>query len=169
LIFIDEAGVNIAMARPYARSLQGTRAHATKPCNKGKNITMLGALSLEGLTASMTIEGSTETDIFLTYVQEILCPCLRPGQVVILDNLKPHKADEVRKAIEAVGAKIEYLPPYSPDFSPIEECWSKVKVLIRAQAARTYEVLDRAIIQAFNAITCHDVQGWFSHCGYVAQ
>jgi transposase len=124
---IDEAGVNIAMARPYARSLQGTRAQATKPCNKGKNITMLGALSLEGLTASMTIEGSTDTDIFLTYVQEILCPCLRPGQVVILDNLKPHKADEVRKAIEAVGAKIEYLPPYSPDFPQSKNVGQKLK------------------------------------------
>jgi transposase len=169
LIFIDEAGVNIAMTRPYARSLQGTRAHATKPCNKGKNMTMLGALSLEGLTASMTIEGSTDTDVFLTYVQEILCPGLRPGQVVILDNLKPHKADEVREAIEAVGARIEYLPPYSPDFSPIEACWSKVKAVIRAKAARTYEALDRAIMQAFNAITSNDVQGWFAHCGYVAQ
>lgn len=157
------------MARPYARSLQGTRAHATKPCNKGKNITLLGALSLEGLMASMTIAGSTDTDIFLTYVQEILCPCLRPGQVVILDNLKPHKADEVREAIASVGARIEYLPPYSPDFSPIEECWSKVKASIRAKAARTYEALDRAILQAFNAITSEDVQGWFSHCGYVAQ
>jgi transposase len=90
-------------------------------CNKGNNMTMLGALSLEGLTVSMTIEGSTDTDIFLTYVQEILCPCLRPGQVVILDNLKPYKANDVRAAIEFVGARIEYLPPYSPDFSPIED------------------------------------------------
>jgi len=157
------------MARQYARSLQGTRAHATKPCNKGKNMTMLGALSLEGLTALMTIEGSTDTDIFVTSVQEILCPCLRPGQVVILDNLKPHKADEVRKALESVGARIEYLPPYSPDFSPIEACWSKVKAVIRAKAARTYEALDTAIMQAFNFITADDVHGWFSHCGYVVQ
>jgi transposase len=167
LIFIDEAGVNIAMARQYARAPQGTRAHATKPCNKGKNITMLGALSHEGLMASMTVEGSTDTDIFVTYIQEILCPCLRAGQVVILDNLKPHKADEVRKAIESVRARIEYLPPYSPDFSPIEACWSKVKASLRAQAARTYEELDRAIAQAFKAITADDVRGWFSHCGYL--
>jgi transposase len=169
LICIDEAGVNIAMARPYARSLEGTRDQATKPCNKGKTRTMLGALSLQGLTASMTIEGSIDTDIFLTYVQEILCPCLRPGQVVILDNLKPHKIDEVREAIASVGARIECLPPYSPDFSPIEACWSKVKALIRAKAARTYGALDRAMMQAFNAITSDDVQGWFSPGGYVAQ
>jgi transposase len=117
----------------------------------------------------MTIEGSTDTDIFLTYVQAILCPCLHPGQVVILDNLKPHKADTVRVAIESVGARIEYLPPYSPDFSPIEACWSKVKAVIRAKAARIYDALDTAIMQAFNAITSHDVHGWFSHGGYVVQ
>jgi transposase len=157
------------MARPSARSLQGTRAHAAKPCNKGKNMTMLGALALAGLTASMTIAGSTDTDSFLTYVQDILCPGLRPGQVVMLDNVKPHTADEVRNAIESVGARIEYLPPYAPDFAPIEACWSKVNAVIRAKAARTYEALDTAMMQAFNAITSDDVHGWFSHGGYVVQ
>jgi transposase len=166
LICIDEAGGKIAMARHDARSPQGTRAPATKPCNKGENITLLGALSLAGLAASMTVEGSPDTDIFLTSVQEILCPCLHPGQVVILDHLKPHKVDEVREAIESVGARIASLPPYSPDFSPLEECWSKVKASIRAKAARTYEALDRALTQAFNSITSNAVQGWFAHCGY---
>ncbi len=165
----DAAGVHMARARPYARALQGTRAHATTPCHTGQHLTMLGALALEGLTASMTLAGSTDTDLLWTDGQAIWCPCLRPGQVVMLDHLKPHQADEGRQAIEAVDAKIDYLPPDAPEFSPIEACWSKVNALIRAHAARTYEAFDSAMIQAFKAMTCHDVQGWFSHGGYVAQ
>jgi transposase len=167
LIFIDEAGVNLAMTRQYARSPHGTRAYAAKPCNKGKNITLLGALTLDGIVAAMTIEGGTNTDAFLTYLQECLLPHLHPGHVIILDNLKPHKADEVQQLLTSVGARVEYLPPYSPDFSPIEECWSKVKASLRTHAARTYDALHRAITHAFNVITAEDAQGWFAHCGYV--
>jgi transposase len=168
LIFIDEAGVNLAMARHYARSPQGTRAYAMKPCNKGHNVTLLGALALDGVVATMMIEGGTNADVFITYLQECLLPHLRPGHVVIMDNLKAHKTDDVQTLLASVGAQVEYLPPYSPDFAPIEECWSKVKASLRTQAARTYDALHRAIAHAFNVITAEDAQGWFAHCGYVA-
>jgi transposase len=166
-VFLDETGVNIALTRHYARSPQGERVHTTKPINKGKNVTVLGALSLEGIIAAMTVEGSTDTHVFLTYVKTILVPALSPGQVVFLDNLSCHYVDGVQEAIESVGARLEYLPPYSPDLSPIEECWSKFKSILRAKAARTRDLLDQAITAALDMITPQDVRGWFAHCGYL--
>ncbi len=164
-VFLDETGVNIAMARPYARSPQGKRVHTAKPINTGKNITVLGALSLDGITASMTVEGSTDAQVFLTYVQTILAPTLHAGQVVFMDNLSSHQVDGVKEAIESVGARLEYLPPYSPDLSPIEKCWSKFKAILCAKAARTRDVLDQAITEALAMITPQDAKGWFAHCG----
>jgi transposase len=164
-IFLDETGVNIAMARHYARSPQGERVHTSKPVNKGKNITVLGALSLEGIMAAMTVEGSTDAQVFLTYVKTILVPALRPGQVVFMDNLSAHQVAGVQDAIESAGARLEYLPPYSPDLSPIEKCWSKFKAILRAKAARTRDLLDQAITEAFDMITPQDASGWFAHCG----
>ena len=166
-VCMDETGVNIAMARPYARALKGTRVQASKPYNKGQNMTVLGALSLEGVLAPMTVEGGTDTEVFSTYVKDILAPALRPGNVVIMDNLSSHKVEGIQGAIEAVGATLEYLPPYSPDLSPIEECWSKVKATLRAKAARTREMLDVAMASALQMITPADAKGWFAHCGYV--
>jgi len=166
-VFLDETGVNIAMARPYARAPRGERAYASKPVNKGKNITVLGALSRAGILAAMTVEGSTDTQVFLSYVQTILVPTLRPGQVVIMDNLSSHKDDRIQTAIESVGAHLEYLPPYSPDLSPIEACWSKFKAILRAKATRTREALDAAITYAFKMLTPQDARGWFAHCGYL--
>jgi transposase len=165
-VFVDETGVNIAMTRRYARSPKGERVHTATPVNKGKNVTVLGALSLTGITAAMTIEGSTDTLVFLTFVRKILAPTLRPRQIVIMDNLSSHKGEGVEEAIESVGATLEYLPAYSPDLSPIEECWSKFKELLRAKAARTREVLDQAITEAFERITPQNARGWFAHCGY---
>jgi hypothetical protein len=107
-VFLDETGVNIAMARHYARAPQGERAYASKPVNKGHNITVLGALSLDGIMAAMTVEGSSDTQVFLTYVQTVLVPHLRPGQVVVMDNLSSHKDEGIQTAIEAVGARLEY-------------------------------------------------------------
>jgi transposase len=164
-VFLDETGVNIALARPYARSPQGERVHTAKPLNKGKNITVLGALSRDGIIASMTVEGSTDAQVFLTYVQTILAPTLHTGQVVFMDNLSSHQVDGVKEAIESVGARLEYLPPYSPDLSPIEQCWSKFKAILRAKAARTRDVLDQAITEALAMITPQDARGWFAHCG----
>jgi transposase len=165
-VFVDETGVNIAMTRRYGRAPKGERVHASAPVNKGKNVTVLGALSLTGITAAMTIEGSTDTSVFSTFVQTILALALRPGQIVIMDNLSSHKGEEIQEAIKAVGATLEYLPSYSPDLSPIEKCWSKFKELLRAKAARTRELLDQAITEAFEMVTPQNARGWFAHCGY---
>jgi len=164
-VFLDETGVHLAMARYDARSPQGERVHTSKPVNKGKNMTVLGALSVDGIMASMTVEGSTDAQVFLTYVQTILAPTLHAGQVVCMDNLSSHQVSGVKEAIESTGARLESLPPYSPDFSPIEKCWSKFKAILRKKAARTRDVLDPAITEAFAMITPQDARGWFAHCG----
>lgn len=167
LLFVDETGVNLAMVRLYARAPKGERISVSAPVNKGKNITVLGVLSLEGLVEAMTIEGSSDGPVFTTFIQEVCVPVLRPGQTVIMDNLSAHKVEGIQQAIEAVGARREYLPPYSPDLSPIEECWSKVKTILRAKAARTSAHLDEAITEVFDLITPKDARGWFAHCGYL--
>jgi transposase len=127
---------------------------------------MLAALSVAGVAATMTIEGATDTDVFCAYVSEVLSPTLSPGDIVVMDNLSAHKAQKVRELIEARGARLVYLPPYSPDFNPIERCWSKIKTYLRAAKARTSERLDEAIKKAFETITESDARAWFKHCGY---
>ncbi|MGA7953046.1 MAG: IS630 family transposase [Gloeobacterales cyanobacterium] len=166
LVFVDEAGVHLAMSRRYARSLQGTRAYADRPDARGKNVTMIGGVSLQGFIASLTFQGGTDALAFQTYVTEVLVPNLWEGACVVMDNFSSHKVAGIQEAIEAVGAKLVYLPPYSPDFNPIENCWSKVKEFLRAKAARTHETLDQAITEAFNAVTSKDMIGWFTHCCY---
>ena len=167
LVFVDETGVHIAMARLYARAPKGQRVYAAVPVNTGKNLTVLGALSLAGIVEAMTIAGSSDGYVFSTFIEDVCVPVLRPGQTVIMDNLSSHKVEGIQEAIEAVGARLEYLPPYSPDLSPIEECWSKLKTILRAKAARTSAQLDQAIAEAFALITPQDARGWFAHCGYV--
>ena len=169
LIFVDESGSNPAMARDYGRAPRGQRAPGAKPVQRGPHVTMVGALGVVGVFAAMMVEGFVDGAAFLAFVQEVLVPQLRPGHVVVLDNLKAHKVAGVREAIEAVGAQLLYLPPYSPDFSPIEECWSKIKAILRTKAARTLERLWQAITEAFAAITSQDAQGWFTHAGYRVQ
>jgi transposase len=166
-VFVDETRVNIAMTRPYGRAPKGERVHTSAPVNKSKNVTVLGALSYDGMLAAMTLEGSTDTQGFFTFVQTILVPTWRPGQIVMMDHLSSHKVNGVQEALEAVGATLEYLPSYSPDFSPIEACWSKCKEFLRAKTARTRERLDHAITEALARITPQDARGWFSHCGYL--
>lgn len=155
------------MARPYARAPKGQRVYAAIPVNTGKNLTVLAALSLAGIVEAMTIVGSSDGRVFSTFIEAVCVPVLRSGQTVIMDNLSSHKVEGIQEAIEAVGASLEYLPPYSPDLSPIEECWSKVKTILRAKAARTPAHLDQAITEAFDLITPQDAKGWFAHCGYV--
>lgn len=155
------------MARPYARAPKGQRIYAAVPINTGKNLTVLAALSLVGIVEAMTIAGSSDGQVFSTFIQEVCVPALRPAQTVIMDNLSSHKVEGIQDAIEAVGANLEYLPPYSPDLSPIEECWSKLKTILRAKAARTSAHLEQAIAEAFDLITPQDARGWFAHCGYV--
>jgi transposase len=166
LKFIDESGVNLAMTRRYGRAPRGERVVGAVPQNYGANVTMLAALSLQGVDAVMTIDGATDAEVFHAYVEQVLCPTLAPGDVVIMDNLRAHKVAGIRERIEACGAQLIYLPPYSPDLSPIEPCWSKLKTLLRTAQARTRDALDAAIRQVLAAVTPSDARGWFRHCGY---
>ena len=164
LVFIDETGSNLAMTRRYARSLKGRRAYGDVPYQRGKNLTLIGAMALRGLIGEMTLPGATDGLAFKTYVTQVLVPNLWSGACVVMDNLAAHKVAGIREAIEAVGATVVYLSPYSPDFSPIENCWSKIKEFLRARAARTYAELDQAITDALAAVTTLDIIGWFTHC-----
>ena len=166
LVFIDETGINLAMTRRHARAKRGKRAYGKCPDNRGKNITMIGAISTSGFLAPFTFEGWTNQEAFLTYVTQVLVPELWSGACVVMDNLPAHKAIKVRAAIESVGASVKFLSPYSPDFNPIENCWSKLKEFLRTQESRTYEELNSSINKAINLITDKDIVGWFTHCCY---
>ncbi len=168
LVFVDETGTTIAMARRFARAPSGRRAVGKIPRNYGTQTTLVTALTLKGLGEAMTIPGAMDTLAFETYVEELLCPSLRPGQVVVIDNLSVHKSGRTRELIEAVSCRLLFLPPYSPDFSPIELAYSKIKEFLRATAARTQEALDEAITEAMDIITASDALGYFKHCGYPA-
>ena len=161
LIFLDESGVSTHMTRLYARSTGGGRIHETTPDGRWKILTILGAISTRGMIATMTIEAATDREIFLAYLEEVLCPKLRPGDVVVMDNLSSHKVTGVRERIEAAGAQLLYLPPYSPDLNPIEKAWAKLKQLLRAAKARTKEALDQAIAQFLPLLTAEDAKAWF--------
>ena len=145
LVFIDETGVNLAMTRRYARAFRGKRAYGKCPYNRGRNVTLIGAISVQAFLAPFTFEGWTNQEAFLTYVTQVLVPQLWSGACVIMDNLPAHKATAVKEAIESVGARVVFLSPYSPDFNPIENCWSKVKEYLRSCESRTYDALDKAI------------------------
>ena len=165
LVFVDEAGLNLSMSRLFARAVDGERAVSSTPGTKGGNVSLIGAINIEGLVATMTVPGSTNTEVFLTYVTQILAPQLWSGAIVVMDNLRVHHAERVRVAIESVGAKVKFLPPYSPDLSPIELCWSKLKQFLGSSEARTLESLNQAMTEAVNYITEDDAFGWFNHCG----
>ena len=154
------------MTRRYGRARRGQRVHDAVPKNWGRNVTVLGSLSCHGLEAVMTVEGATDGAVFRAYVSQVLAPTLKAGDVVVMDNLGAHKVDGIRSAIEARGAALMYLPPYSPDYSPIEPCWSKLKTALRAIKARTREALDNALAQVIDTVTASDAKGWFNHCGY---
>jgi transposase len=165
LVFIDETGVNLAMTRYYGRGINGKRVYDERPGNKSKNMTVIGAMSDEGLIATMTFPGSLNTASFLVFVEQILLPQLWTGAIVVMDNLPVHYANAAKVMIESVGAKIKFLPPYSPDLSPIELCWSKLKEILRSAKARTFDGLDEVITIAVNAITDDNALSWFEHCG----
>lgn len=166
LIFVDESGVNVAMTRLYARSLRGTRAYGTAPRNWGENVSILSALCLEGPLATMYIRGATDGAVFLTYLKEVLVPKLWRGAVVIMDNLRAHKVKGVEELIQAAGARVVYLPPYSPDFSPIELALSQLKNHLRKAAARTTEALGQAISEGLARISPSNARGHFTHRDY---
>jgi transposase len=165
-MFLDESGSNIALTRLYARAPKGKRAIGSIPRNRGKNVTLISSLTIEGLGESLILDGTANTEVFELYIEKILAPHLYPGQVVILDNLSIHKGDKTRKAIEERGCQLLFLPAYSPDLSPIEEAFSKIKSLLRKKGARTRETLQEALEEALTAISASDAAGWFAHCGY---
>jgi transposase len=154
------------MTRLYARAPRGPRALATKPVNRGRHVPLLGALSLAGVVAAMTVEGFTDGAVFLALLQEVRLPQRRPGQLLMRDNRRAHTVPGVAAACAAAGVRLLDLPPYSPDFSPIEEGWSKVKTRLRTKAARTLEALEQAIAEALRAIASQEAHGWFAHAGY---
>jgi transposase len=149
------------MTRLYARATGGGRIHEATPGGHWKIMTILGAMSLNGMIATMTIEEPTDADIFLAYIEHLLYPVLKPGDVVVMDNLSVHKAPAVREWIEKAGAELLYLPPYSPDLNPIEKAWAKLKQLLRAAKARSKETLDQAITEALPHITPANAHAWF--------
>jgi transposase len=157
------------MTRRYARAPKGERAYGAVPRNRGKNTTLLASMSAGGMGPCMVVEGSTTKAVFESYVEGVLAPSLCKGQVVVMDNLGAHKGERVRELIEARGAILLFLPAYSPDFSPIEEAFSKVKALLKKASSRTREVLIEAIGRTLSAVPPEDAEGWFSHCGYQAE
>ncbi len=165
-MFVDECSTNIALTTLYARAPRGERAYGKAPRNWGKNITLIASLSTKGIGAAMSVEGATDGATFETYVEHFLAPTLREGQIVVMDNLQVHKGRRVKELIESAGAEGLFLAPYSPDFSPIEEAFSKVKSILRRVGARTREALLQATGQALDAVSRQDAVGWFRHCGY---
>jgi transposase len=168
-VFVDECSSNTSLAPLYGWSRKGERAYQKAPRNWGKNITLISSIGKEGgVGASLVVEGSTNGTIFETYLEEVLLPTLKRGQVVVMDNLSAHKAQRVRELIEGEGCELIYLPPYSPDYNPIEQAFSKIKSYLRAACARSQQTLVEIIGEALRTITVSDAEGFFEHCGYRA-
>jgi transposase len=165
-IWLDETGSNLGYTPTHAYAPRGQRAYAAAPRNQGENKTILASLSLAGVGPTLRFDGPMTTDRFDGYVIHRLAPTLRPGQIVVADNLSAHHSERARAAIEASGALFWHLPPYSPDLNPIEEAFSKLKAALRRAKARTDEALRSATWAALASITLTDIAGWFSHCGY---
>jgi transposase len=166
LVFVDEMGTHTSLAPIYVYAPIGERAFFEIPRNRGTNTTLLTSLHAEGMGPSMAVEGATTREVFETYVEYFLAPALRPGQLVVMDNLGAHRPKRVRELIEDKGCELIYLPPYSPDFNPIEEAFSKVKRILRKIGARGKETLIEAMGRALGAVSIEDVRGFFAHCGY---
>ena len=159
-------GANVSLSPLYAWSRKGQRAFGSAPRNWGKNVTLLASITREGLGPCLALEGSTTREVFETYLEQVLAPTLRPGQMVVMDNLSAHKGGRVKEIVEGRGCELVYLPPYSPDFNPIEQAFSKVKGLLRRSEARTREALVEAMGRALSAVSASDARGFFGHSGY---
>lgn len=166
LKFIDESGAHLGLTRLWGRAAPGVRVVEATPGFSGPHYTLVATLSLQGIQAPWIFEGAMDTLAFETYVQQVLAPTLQLGDIVLADNLSAHKGTMARTAIEARGARLEFLPPYSPDFNPIEKCWAKVKQALRAAKARTWDELVVAVRDALLTVTPADAAAWFAHCGY---
>jgi transposase len=167
LIFLDEFGINLAMTRTYARAPRGERVTVPEPFHHGGNLSVLSAIGQHGVCAPMLIDGAINSEVFELYVEHLLVPCLRPGNLVLLDNVKFHSSPRALELIAEAGARVLHLPAYSPDFNPLEECISKLKTVLRALKARTKRTLTNALAKALAVVTVNDIRGWFEHCGYV--
>ncbi len=165
-VFVDETSTATNLTRRYARAPRAERAVGYVPRNYGTRTTLIAALTPAGITAPMLLAGAVDTRAFTAYVAQVLCPTLRPGQVVIMDNLSSHLGAPIRALIEGVQAQLLLLPAYSPDFNPIELAFAKLKEALRAAAARTEVALEAAIMEGLDAISAADAHGWFRHCGY---
>ena len=165
-IFFDESGAKTNMTRLYGRTLDGGRLVDSAPHGHWSVTSILSAFRFDGSTASMSLQGATDRLAFEAYVEHVLLPTLRPGDILVLDNLQPHKSPRVAEWIRQAGAELWFLPPYSPDFNPIEKMWSKIKAYLRKIKARSQHALEAAIAAALKRITAHDAAGWFRHCGY---
>ena len=166
LVFVDEMGSHTSLCPLYAWSPRGERARAKAPRNWGKNVTLLASITSEGTGPCLAVEGSATRGVFEAYLERVLAPSLRPGQVVVVDNLSSHKGGRVKEIVEGRGCEVLYLPPYSPDLNPIEQAFSKVKGLLRRAEARTREALVGAMGRALDAVCARDARGFFGHCGY---
>ena len=167
MIAVDEMGAVTGMSRTYGYAPRGERAISSEPAEKGTRLNVIGALSMDGFLGGLEVTGSVNGDVFEVFIESIVVPCLRPGKVVLLDNVRFHYRESIREMIEATGARALFLPAYSPEFNPIEECWSKLKAWIRKRAPRTVEALQDAITEAIHQVTRSDSEGWFRHAGYL--
>ena len=163
---MDECSTNVRMTPLRARAPKGERAFGKAPKNWKENVTLISSVSLDGMGASMSIEGAADGDAFLLYIERLLCPTLERGQVVVMDNLSVHKMKKVRELIEEHGCQLVFLPSYSPDFNPIEEAFSKIKASLRKAKARSFEALVQATGTALLAVSEEDARGFFTHRGY---
>jgi transposase len=165
-VFVDECGAHTSLAPLYAWSRKSERARFKVPRNWRTNVTLLASITVGGVGPCLAVEGSTTREVFEAYLERALAPSLKPGQVVVMDNLSSHKGGRVRELIEQRGSELLYLPPYSPDFNPLEETFAKVKALLRRFEARTREALVEAMGRALDAVTARDARGFFEYCGY---
>ena len=168
LVFVDEMGSNTSLFPLHAWARRGRRAFASAPRNWGANVTLLASITSGGMGPCLAVEGATSGEVFEAYLERSLAPALRPGQVVVMDNLSAHKGRRVRELVEGRGCELLYLPPYSPDYNPIEQAFSKLKGLLRKAGARTREALIEAMGRALDAVTASDARGFFEHRGYRA-
>lgn len=167
LKFIDESGANLGFTRLFGRATPGERVSEATPGISGSHYTVIAALGLNEISATWMLEGAMTGEAFDFYVEQILCPTLRKGDLIFIDNLNVHKSARARALIEGCGARLEFLPPYSPDFNPIEQCWSKIKTVLRRLKARTFDELVDALCVAFESISPKDARAWFAYCGYL--
>ena len=166
LVFVDECGTHTSMTRRRARAARGERARGAVPRNRGPVTTLLAGVSLAGMSPAMTVEGGTDTAVFATYLERFLLPALSAGMVVVVDNVGAHKPERMAELVHAAGCELVFLPAYSPDLSPVEEAFTKIKTRVKAAGARTRTALDTAIAAALDAVTPADAAGWFTHAGY---